>query len=305
MRIVSLLPNCTEIVYALGFGDHVVGRSHECDYPGEVEDLPICTQSKIPPASDSKTLDKNVNNLVKQGLSVYEVLGERLKQLKPDIILTQMQCEVCAASTKDVEHAVDIHLDYQPKVVTLSPNKLEDIFNDIQQIAETLEAPEKGQELINALKARTKKVETKASKLDNAGTIACVEWVNPLMMAGNWIPKLVEMANAKYPFGQEGDHAPMIGFDDLKSYEPDKIVLMPCGYSLDVTKHEFRKTNHEDWQAIKAYQNGEVYVTEANQFFNRSGPRIVDSLEILAEILHPSHFKFGHEGINWIKYPMD
>lgn len=300
MNIVSLLPNATEIVDQLGYGQHLVGSSHECDHPEWVQDLPACTQTKILPEGSSREIDANVQNLVQQGLSVYEVNGDLLKKLEPDIIITQMQCELCAASPEDVENAVSQYLDYQPQVVTLAPNNLQDVWEDFHKIGRALGDEAKSQELEDRIKTQMAHIAEKAAEIPGNPKVAMVEWIDPLMMGGNWIPKLVEYASGFNLFTREGEHSPMLNFEDLKEADPDKIIITPCGFDLKHTKEELPSlTEREDWQQLRAVKNKEVYLADGHQYFNRSGPRLLETLEILAEILHPNYFDFNHRKKAW------
>lgn len=184
-RIISLLPSSTEIVYALGFGGGLIGRSHECDFPEPVKRLPVCTEPKFNPDGTSYEIDQRVKAILQEGLSVYRVHADVLKHLKPDVIITQSQCEVCAVSLQEVEQVVCEWLDSQPKIVSLLPNSLSDVWADIQRVAETLDAPERGVELIGQLKQGMAAISKQTCTIPNPPTVACIEWINPLMAAGN------------------------------------------------------------------------------------------------------------------------
>lgn len=298
-RIISLIASSTEMVCALGMGDHLVGRSHECDFPEWVKRLPQTTESKIDIEGKSYEIDQKVKAILQEGLSVYRVSAEKLNELKPDVILTQIQCVVCAVSEKDVIEATFQLIDSHPKIVSLNTNSLENLWTDIQKVAEAIEVPERGVKLIADLKARMKKVADQSICLAKP-TVAFIEWVDPIMSCGNWMPTLIEMAGGKNLFGEAGKHSPWMQWEDLKNADPDFIIISPCGFDIDRTKKELPALTHRpDWKALKAVQNNKVYLADGNQFFNRPGPRLVESLEILAEILHPEIFSFGHEGKGW------
>ena len=209
-RIVSLLPSCTEIVSALGCGDQLVGRSHECDFPPEVKRLPICSKAKLQTEASSGEIDKQVKSLLQQALSIYEIDVETLKQLRPDIILTQAQCEVCAVSESDLQKAIGEALDFQPQIISLSPKRLTDLWSDISKVAEALDVAEAGKELLRNLKTRVVDVIEKTCTIADKPTVACIEWLDPLMAAGNWVPELVEFAGGKNTFGEAGKHSPWL-----------------------------------------------------------------------------------------------
>lgn len=300
LKIVSLLPSATEIVALLGLGDRLVGRSHECDYPPDVKKLPVCTQPKFDPAGNSAEIHDRVTQLLQSALSVYRVQTEVLAQLQPSHILTQAQCEVCAVSLTEVEQAVATLTSSQPQVISLQPNRLAEVWTDIERVAGVLGVS--AAEPLTALKRRVSACAHTTATLPEADrpTVACIEWIDPLMAAGNWIPELVTLAGGKSLFGTVGQHSPWLQWQALQQADPDVIVLMPCGFDLDRTQQEAQTLlNHPDWATLQAVRSRRVYVTDGNQYFNRPGPRLVDSLEILAEILHPDRFEVRHSGKGW------
>jgi iron complex transport system substrate-binding protein len=302
-RIVSLIASATEIVCALGLENDLVGRSHECDYPESVTRLPICTAPKFNVEGSSYEIDQRVKALLQEGLSVYRVDAARLRELRPDVILTQTQCEVCAVSLRDVEEAVCDWLDSRPRVVSLAPNALADIWADIHRVADALHVPERGAELIGRLQQRMAAVCEQAQTLPERPTVACVEWIEPLMAAGNWMPELVAMAGGVNLFGTAGAHAPWLTWQELCAKDPDVIVVLPCGWNIERSRREMPVLAQKpEWLQLRAVRHGRVYLTDGNQFFNRPGPRLVESLQILAEILHSAAFHFGHEETGWQQY---
>ncbi|MEO8608758.1 MAG: cobalamin-binding protein [Chloroflexota bacterium] len=299
-RIVSLIPSSTEIVCALGFGDQLVGRSHECDYPAGVEQLPLCTAPKFNPDGRSYEIDQRVKAILQESIAVYKIDAELLRTLAPDIIITQTQCEVCAVSFKDVERVCDEWLETPAEIVSLEPNFLGDVLADIQRVATALHAPEHGTKYVAEMRARMDAIAAKTHPLREKPTVACIEWIDPLMAAGNWMPEIVEMAGGINLFGEAGKHSPWMTWDDLKAADPDVIVVLPCGYDMTKTLSELPAlTSRPDWASLRAVQENQVYVTDGNQYFNRPGPRLAESLEILAEILHPTLFHFGHQEAGW------
>jgi iron complex transport system substrate-binding protein len=301
-RIISLIASSTEMVCALGLGDQLVGRSHECDYPSWVKKLPQCTEPKINIEGTSYEIDQRVKAILQEGLSVYRVFADKLKELQPDVILTQIQCEVCAVSEKDVKEAVCEILPNQPKIISLNTNNLEDLWSDIQKVADALGAHEQGVELNKKLKARMKKIEEATKKFSDQPSVAFIEWIDPLMSCGNWMPTLIEMAGGKNLFGEAGKHSPFMTWEQLKASDPDFIIISPCGYDIPKTKAELPPlTQKKDWNELKAVQQNRVYLADGNQYFNRPGPRLVESLEMLAEIFHPEQFDFGHQGKGWVR----
>ena len=300
LRIVTLLPSATEIVCALGFENQLVGRSHECDFPRSVIRLPALTEAKFNPEGTSNEIDQRVKKIVGDALSVYRVDAAKLRELGPDVIVTQSQCEVCAVSERDVEAAVAEWLGAQPKIVSLAPYGLHDIFTDMQRVADALDAHARGNELVEQLRARLGKIADKARGASKRPSIATIEWIDPLMAAGNWMPTLVEMAGGVNLFGKAGEHSPWMKFDDLAAKDPDLILISPCGFSMDRAAQDLPAlTDRAEWRGLKAVRTGRVFMADGNQYFNRPGPRIAESLEILAEIAQPELFHFGHEGAGW------
>jgi iron complex transport system substrate-binding protein len=287
LRIASMVSSATEMVCALGMGQHLVGRSHECDFPHWVADLPVCTRPRIPTGGDSREIDALVKRQLRDAISVYEVFPDVLERLRPTHILTQVQCEVCAVSLKDVEAALAGGVSSKPQVVPLNPNSLADVFDDAQRIAEALGQPEAGVALTERMRARMRAISRRAlARSPIRPRVACIEWMEPLMAAGNWVPELVEMAGGVNLFGEAGKHSPWMRWEDLVTADPDVIVVMACGWDILRASGEMHwLTSRAGWGELKAVREGRVHVVDGNQFFNRPGPRLVESLEILAELL--------------------
>jgi iron complex transport system substrate-binding protein len=303
-RIISLIASATEIVCALGCEDQLVGRSHECDYPPGIESLSACSSAKFDVHGTSRQIDDRVKNVLQQATSVYSVDADLLDRLKPTVIITQTQCEVCAVSLKDVEKAICEVVRSRPKIVALEPNSLHDVWQDIRRVASALDVVERGEALIDRSNARL--VDVARQTLSHGAqrpTIACIEWIDPLMAAGNWVPELVELAGGRNLFGEAGKHSPWMTWDDLVAADPDVIAVMPCGFGIERTRREMPiLTDRPDWSRLTAVQTGHVFLTDGNQYFNRPGPRLVESAEILAELLHPELVSLGHEGTGWIRF---
>jgi len=294
-KVVSLLASATEIVCALGGESDLIGRSHECDYPPAVHSLPVCTSAYVDASRPSLEIDQSVKEHLSSGMPIYQVNRERLEALRPDVIVTQSHCEVCAVSRKDVENTLGPELLRSANIVTLRPNRLEDIWNDIALVARAMKIPDEGRALIDQCKARMAAVSDKAVQISNRPRVACIEWIDPLMAAGNWVPELVEMAGGINVFGKAGLHSPWMEWTDLIKENPDILVIMPCGFDLPRVRKEMKPlTDRPDWGGLKAVREEKVLLVDGNQYFNRPGPRLTDSLEILAEIFQPSVFHFGH-----------
>jgi len=301
-RIVTLLPSATEIVAALGFGNQLVGRSHECDFPCSVTSLPALTEPKFKPEGTSAEVDRSVKRIVADALSVYRVDAVRLRELKPDVIVTQSQCEVCAVSERDVEAAVAEWIGAPPRIVSLAPYALDDVFDDIERVAKVLGVPERGAELVAKLCARMAAIETSAQAAGAQPSIAVIEWIDPLMSAGNWMPELVAMAGGANLFGRAGEHSPWLKFEQIAALDPEVIMISPCGFGIERTRSEYASLSGiKGWSSLRAVRGQRVFIADGNQYFNRPGPRLVESLEILAEILHPELFRFGHRGSGFIR----
>lgn len=220
--------------------------------------------------------------------------------MQPDIIITQAQCEVCAVSLKDVENAVCEWVESRPQIVSLEPNQLSDIWKDFIYIAEALGVKEQGHELVSQLKQRMNKIAQKTINFPQKPTVVCIEWIEPLMSAGNWMPELIEMGGGINLFGVAGEQSPWMTWEQLLEANPDVILVMPCGFNLSRSKAEMSSLSKKpEWSQLNSVQNQQVYLTDGNQYFNRPGPRLVESLEIIAEILHPAHFDFHHQQSGW------
>ena len=299
-NIVSLIPSGTEMVCALGCQDQLVGRSHECDFPPGINRLPMITEPTIAVEGRSRDIHDRVSSRLEKNLSVYRVQTEALRELQPDIIVTQTQCDVCAVSFTDVEQALKETLNIQPTLIALHATNLQGVWDDLLRVAEGVGRIQEGRELLATYQARIAAIAGPSQEVQPHPTIVCIEWMEPLMAAGNWVPELVHLAGGQSMFGQPGEHAPWITWEALAAADPDILVLMPCGFSMARIQGELAElTHHPLWPTLRAVQSQKVYLTDGNQFFNRPGPRLVESLEILAEIFHPAHFHFGHEGQGW------
>lgn len=296
-RVASLIASATEILHALGAGETQVARSHECDWPPEVLTLPQLTSTKFKvEGATSRAIDTAVKTLVEQGLAVYEVDAEALKRVAPDVILTQDQCEVCAVSLADVERAVRGWTECRANVVSLRPHTFADIYADNLRIAEALGRPQAGERLNGEIKLRLEEIAARVSGRERP-RLAFVEWIDPLMSCGHWMPELIAIAGGINLFGTHGGQSPWISLDDIIAVDPDVILVGPCGYDLAKTREEMRVLDQNPrWQALRAVRSGRLYISDGNAYFNRPGPRLVESAEIVAEILHPEAASFGHLG---------
>lgn len=304
-KIVSLLPAATEIVCALGLEANLVGRSHECDYPESVKNLPVCSEANFPDGLSSVDIDNKVKEILTDALSVYSVKREVIRELSPDVVITQAQCEVCAVSLPEVEQALENYLDKPATIISLQPNSLEEIFADISNVAAALDVKHAGEALVEDLTERVDIIRHKLKFMENKPTVACIEWLEPMMISGNWVPELLSIAGGTPVLAQAGKHSPYVNWEEIHEQDPEVIILMPCGFSIERTMREiYILLQQPGFNDLKAVKNNRVYIVDGNQYFNRPGPRIVDSVEILAEIIHPKQFAFGYEGNGWIKFSL-
>ena len=288
MRIASLLPSATEIVCALGLTDAIVGVSHECDFPPEIRGRAVLTAPKIDPRGTSAEIDAAVQRLVRDGLSVYRIESEALRAARPDLIVTQDQCEVCAVSFAEVERAAQALLETPARIVSLRPIRLEDILEDFARVAAAAGVPEAGERLIAASRARLERIRKAVTPARSRPRVACIEWIDPLMVAGNWVPEMVALGGGTYEQVAAGAHSPAISWDALVAAQPDVVIVMPCGFDLAQTRRELPAlTGRAEWRALPAVRNGRAYAIDGNAYVNRPGPRIVDSAELLAGLIQP------------------
>ena len=302
MRIISLIPSATEIICALGEEENLVGRSHECDYPKSIQNLPMCTKLKFDVSGSSLDIEKSVNSFLIDSSSIYHIKEDLIKKIRPDIIFTQSQCNICAVSLEEVQAIFKGRKGIKPEIITLKPQTMEDIWKDINMVAESLGIPKKGLRLNRTIKKEIDLLESAKEDKKQKPTIACVEWIEPLMFAGNWVPEMVEIAGGNDIFGSTGVHSSWNTFENLLRSDPDKIIIMPCGYSIEKTKKEMiALKNTSNWTNLKAYKNNNIFIVDGNQYFNRPGPRILDSIKILKEIISNEKHLFGYKNKAWEK----
>ena len=298
-RVVSLVPSATEIVCALGCADRLVGRSHECDFPAEVISIPAVSRARIDSTKSAGDIDAQVQSLLRSNQPLYVLDAGKLQSLSPQVILTQALCDVCAVSPADVERAV-ASLSPPPKVVALAAARIADLWKEIVIVADALEALEEGRTLLSALKNRFVDVIQKTCVFTAAlRSPAWNGWTRSWRPAIG-CPELVDFAGGLNAFGEAGKHSPAIDWAALIEKNPDVLILMPCGFDLARTRREAAAVSqHPEWRRLRAVKSGQVFIVDGNQYFNRPGPLLVDSLEMLAEILHPKLFSFGFSGRAW------
>lgn len=291
MRIVSLLPAATEIVAALGLADSLVGVSHECDYPPEVNGKPRVTHCGIyGKGLPSAAVDLWVNQELSLNNSLYTVDTELLRELEPDVIVTQQLCDVCAIDYASVVTIAN-SLPKKPQIVNLSPSSLSDIFSDIRRVAEAVGAVERSEIVIAALARRVDAVKVSAFEAKSRPRCFLMEWIDPPFCAGHWSPELIELAGGVDPLGKKWTPSIRVSWEQISAARPEIVILACCGYDVERTKSDFPilKSNAV-WKSLPAVRHNKIYVVNGSAYFSRPGPRVVDSLEILAEIIHPHLF---------------
>lgn len=306
LRVVSLLSSATEWVYAVGAGHLLVGRSHECDEPPAVRELPVCSRPLIDIDASAAEIDRQVKSRQRDALSIYDVDRDRLRELRPDVILTQMQCAVCAVTADDVERAVCALADRSVEIVSLSPNTLDEVWETGRDVGRRLGCSVVAEEVIGAYIARLDRLVARiAVHRESTGSpvrrLLCLEWMDPPMAAGNWMPELIRYAGAEPLFGVAGEHSPWLNWSDIAAADPDAIVLLPCGWGIERARKELDcVTSQPEWNRLRAVRERRVAIADGNRFFNRPGPRLVESAEILAEIVWPEVVRESpHRGNGW------
>jgi iron complex transport system substrate-binding protein len=293
-RIASLLPAATEIAAALGLAERLVGISHECDHPPEVEHLPRLTRSRLsatPASSASAAIDRDVRELVLDVLGVYAIELDALRRAAPDLILTQDLCDVCAVARPEVERAVAAVLGPSVAIANLAPLRLDDVWADVRRVARAAGIPERGERLVAELGARVAAVAERARRAPRRPRVLTIEWLDPVMIGGTWMPELAALAGAEPLVTRPGQRAPTLALDALGALDPDVCLIKPCGFTLERTRAEAPLVREllaaTRWPATAA---GRVFIADGNAYFNRPGPRLVESLEILAACVHPELF---------------
>ena len=285
MRIVSLVPNGTEILFALGAGDSVVGVSHECDFPEEARRRPVLTGSALTPGMSAAEVDAAVSAQVGSGESLYTLDEARIAELAPDVIVTQQLCPVCAVSTEQVDGAVR-PLPRCPDVVSLDPKTLGDVFADIRRVGELTGRTEEAEALLAGLERRLAAVQSSISHRPRPRVLA-LEWLDPPFEGGHWVPEMIDRAGGIDVFGGPGGHSQRLTWEQVATADPDVIVAMPCGFDEAGARDQIETVAHlPQWQALRAVREGRVFPVDANGCFSRPGPRLVDGIERLASIFH-------------------
>ncbi|MBT6277685.1 MAG: ABC transporter substrate-binding protein [Chromatiales bacterium] len=283
--IVSLLPAATEIVVALGCQERLVGRSHECDFPRSVLELPICSKPRLDPHAAAATIHESVQRLVELGTSVFEVDAAKLRALTPAFIVTQTQCEVCAVSEDDLAQALGTWLGAQPNVVSLRASDLAGVWEDIIRVGAAVSAGAQARSLVGRLSEQFEAIRHRGALISRRPTVVGLEWVEPLMSSGNWIPELIDAAGGQSLLAASGAHSAFITWEQLRDANPDIVLISPCGFELERAAQSVSALAESPlWHELQAVQNRHVYAFDGHHFLHRPGPRLVDSAAVLAQL---------------------
>jgi iron complex transport system substrate-binding protein len=290
VRICSLLPSATEILYALGVGGSVAGVTHECDFPPEAAKKPALIRPRVDPQAVPAELDRQVSDLVGRGESIYAVDAELLGLLSPDLIITQDLCHVCAASPDDLATAL-ARLPKQPRVLSLTPHSLKDVWEDIRRVGEATGRRQEAEALAAELDGRVAEIAARAERASSRPRVLCLEWLDPCYVGGHWVPEMVAKAGGKDVLGRSEEPSFRVTAAEIADARPDLIVVMPCGYNVARTVAEFGAAQLPDtWKDLPAARRNRIFAVDANSHFSRPGPRLADGVALLAHILHPDLF---------------
>ena len=298
MRICSLLPSATEVIALLGLSDELVGISHECDYPLSVRSVPIMVEPMIPPHGlASAEIDRQVRQLVESGQRLYRLKDHLLRQAQPDLILSQDLCHVCAV-TPDQLHDALCSLRHQPTVLTVNPRTVHDVIDDVVRIGDAAGRSAEGHRLATQLRDRLDAIRTRVQGLSQRPRVACIEWLSPLYVAGHWVPEMVQLAGGQDVLAQPGSPSRVVTWDEVLAAAPDVLIVMPCGFSVERTQTELFQLMQQPGQwRLSSDLVPHTFLVDASSYFSRPGPRLIDGIELLAAILHPSDHDHIHESM--------
>jgi iron complex transport system substrate-binding protein len=291
MRIVSLLPGATEVIAALGLADDLVGVSHECDFPEAIKTKPVMVRSRIEPdATSSADIDAQVTSAAASHASLYRLDDVSFRRARPELIITQALCHVCAVTPSDLQQAL-VDLPHPARLLTLNPARLDDIVTDVERIGEAVGRPLEGRRLASTLRDRLASIAQHVASVEHRPSVACLEWLDPLYVAGHWIPEMVHAAGGTPALIDPGAPSRRVSPDDLRDAAPDVVVLMPCGFSVERTRRELSSlTNAPWWRQLPAVRRSRAFIVDAASYFSRPGPRLVEGVGILAGLCHPDRF---------------
>jgi iron complex transport system substrate-binding protein len=288
MRICSLLPGATEVVAALGRTRYLVGISHECDYPPEIRTKPVLIRATVDAGLPSPEIDRHVRTMRQAGQSLYEVDETMLTRVRPDLVIAQDLCHVCAITPAQLQHALRV-LPSPPRVLSLNPSTLDDVLADIERIGGAVGRAQEASVLVAQLRSRLEAVLLQVAHAETRPRVVCLEWLDPLFAAGHWVPEMVACAGGVDVLGAPGSPSVQITWEQVQATQPDVLVVMPCGFSIARTRQELNLlTKRTGWKKLPAVKHGRVFLVEAAAYFNRPGPRVIDGVEILAACFYPS-----------------
>jgi iron complex transport system substrate-binding protein len=298
MRICSLLPSATEVIALLGLSDELVGISHECDYPPSVRSLPVMVEPMIPPHGlASHDIDRQVSQLVASGQRLYRLKDDLLRQAQPDLIVSQDLCHVCAV-TPDQLHEALCSMPRQPTLLTLNPSTVHEVIEDVIRIGNAANRSAEGHHLAAQLHDRLEAVHTRVQRIAHCPSVACIEWLSPLYVAGHWVPEMVQLAGGQDVLAQPGSPSRVVTWDEVLAAAPDVLIVMPCGFSVERTQMELFQMMQQPGQWPLSSDLAErTFLVDASSYFSRPGPRLIDGIELLAAILHPSDHDHIHESM--------
>jgi iron complex transport system substrate-binding protein len=298
MKICSLLPSATEVIAALGLHDELVGISHECDYPPSVKGVPIMVEPMIPPHGlASADIDRQVGQLVASGQRLYRLKDDLLRHACPDLVLSQDLCHVCAVTPDQLQDSLR-SMPHQPTVLTLNPSTVDDVIDDVVQIGDAAGRPAEGRRLATQLRDRLDAIRTRVQGLSPHPRVVCIEWLSPLYVAGHWVPEMVQLAGGQDVLAQPGSSSRVVTWDEILAAAPDVLIVMPCGFSVERTQTELSQLMQQPGQwALPPALAAHTFMVDASSYFSRPGPRLIDGVEILAALLHPSGHDHIHESM--------
>jgi iron complex transport system substrate-binding protein len=304
MRICSLLPGATEVVAALGLGDQLVGISHECDYPPEIRDKPIMVRARVDAECASHEIDRKVRAAVESGDDLYVLDEARLVEARPDLVITQELCDVCAITPPRVRSALDA-LPRPPRLLSLNPGTLEDMLRDIERIGVAVNEPVRAQDLASSLRRRLQCLHERVAGVTTTPNVVCLEWLDPFYVAGHWVPEMIALAGGQDALGKAAQPSSRITWTELAAAAPDVLILAPCGFSIPRTLRELPLLFAQpQWTSLPAVQTGRVFVVDASAYTSRPGPRLVEGAEVFARIFHPNVFEATlPPGVEHIRLP--
>ena len=287
-RIVSFLPAATEMAFALGLGNHLIGVSHECDFPVAAKRKPVVVRPALPLETMSlREIDVAVAERIGSGQSLYQVDEKLLRELKPDVILTQNLCQVCAPSGNELTVALKL-LELKPEIVWMSPHSIEEIFGNIRELGQAIGRSDEAEVIIDSARARLQRVAGLTRNATRRPRVFCLEWIDPYYCCGHWVPEMIEIAGGKDALGRKGVDSVRTAWSDIAAWAPEILIISPCGFGVEKAAEQAKcLLQQPGWRGLPAVRSGQVFAVDANAYFARPGPRVVDGVELLAYLFHP------------------